>query len=480
MTARLGAMALATLAAIVVIIFVVSFLDPASVAAREQSARLAMAQRAELAPLWTIVKRVGLASLAGVFVGGGIGGLAILALGGLALGLRFLRGLLLVWPRNGLYPATAGMRIWPPVNEPHAQSIAALVGGQVNRLPAGAVKPLLNPATPAEALLPEPPPAINVTPQQILEGYDPQREPHWFVIGQTGGGISRAVMYLAEQIAQRYPSEFLICERGGIDWNAQSDARTVEGYATLLETVEEERQYRVGLLRANDVDHVLRLNEPLPLLVVVIEEAENIHKRLIDIDRPRAKRYETTLQDIAGLGRKQGIVLIVATPTGTSSVFDGPTRRNLGNTLIFRSEAIVGDQWGVPRSVNLPTLPSGTAYSTKYGCTVDFPLVARPLLPKSRLYHEPDDLVVSDAIARLDDDPTTVATAANRQNGGGYQPVAPVVRLETGREPTPEEAAAMREQYKRTPSKTSVCRQFYGYKDGVTFDYVTAALEGRI
>jgi len=95
--------------------------------------------------------------------------------------------------------------------------------------------------------------------------------------------------------------------------------------------------------------------------------------------------------------------LIVATPTGVSSVFDGPTRRNLGNKLIFRSEVIVGDQWGIPRDVNLAQLPSGTAYATKYACTVTFPLTNRPKLPKSRLYHEPDGVLELPVNATADD-----------------------------------------------------------------------------
>ncbi len=285
--------------------------------------------------------------------------------------------------------------------------------------------------------LPEPVVSVSVTPQQVLDGYDPEREPHWLLVGQTGSGKSHAVFGITQHIARRYPAQFMVLEKGGVDWNSQAAARTIDGYARALDAVEGERQRRVELLRAADVGHVSQLPEPPPMLVVVIEEAESTYGRLFELDRQQARAFMATLRDLASQGRKQGIVLIVATQTGTTGVFDGPTRRNLGNTLLFRSEAIVGDQWGVPRAVNLPTLASGTAYSTKYACTVAFPLTGRPNLPQADLYREPDDLLVSNAIARLDDDPTTVATVAtattanNWPQGGAIQRLCRLQRLRT-------------------------------------------------
>ena len=186
-------------------------------------------------------------------------------------------------------------------------------------------------------------------------------------------------------------------------------------------------------MRAADVNHISGLRERLPLLVVVIEEAESIYGRLFELDRTRAKQFVQTLRDLASLGRKQGIALVIATQTGTSGVFDAPTRRNLGNTLIFRSEAIVGDQFGVPRTTGLATLPSGNAYALKYGSVVEFPLSSRPTLAHSALYHENDALLLAadaEADGLGDDDlpdgttDTTVATgttAYNRHNGGGIR-----------------------------------------------------------
>lgn len=393
----------------------------------------------------------------------------------------------LIYHQRGNLPASADshIRIWADHRNERAEIAQAIFNGHADRANGSSTKALLAPPPDDQILLPEPAPTI--TASNVLTGYDPQREPHWLLIGQTGSGKSHAVFEIAQHLASRFNSHFLIAERGGIDWNTQADARTVEGYATLLDTVEVERQRRGAMMRATDVDHISGLQERLPLLVVIIEEAESVYGRLFELDRMRAKQFTTTLRDIASQGRKQGIALIVATQTGTSGVFDAPTRRNLGNTLIFRSEAIVGDQFGVPRSAGLATLPSGTAYALKYGSTVAFPMHARPALPHSDLYHEGDGqlLLAADAEADglgEDDQPDcpTVATGYNRPNGGGYPAVVPVVRLDNGRKPTPAEAAAIRLHYRRTGSKTSTCMRFYGYKDGPVWRYVESAIEGKI
>jgi hypothetical protein len=301
----------------------------------------------------------------------------------------------LVHHKLGNLPAVADSRIRLIADHRNekAEIAQAVFAGRVDRANGSGMKALLAPRPDEEILqiaAPQP-----ITAGVIMDDYDPIREPHYLLIGQTGSGKSSAVKYITAEIARRYNSEFLVAERGGIDWNQQADARTIDGYAALLDTVEQERQQRGELMRAADVDHISGLRERLPLLVLVIEEAESAYGQLFQLDRNRAKVFAATLRDIASQGRKQGIVMIVATQTGTSGVFDAPTRRNLGNTLIFRSEVIVGDQFGVPRAAGLATLPSGTAYALKYGAVVEFPLSSRPTLPHSPLYHENETLLLT-------------------------------------------------------------------------------------
>jgi hypothetical protein len=460
--------------------------DPAERAAHTAAVQRDMEQDEALAPLVLLLKGALLIALILVALGAGTGGGAFLALKGLAAGLNAWRYIPAIFPnRQGAYPAIVQGQ--GALDTSHIDSRAtimlATVNGNVDRLPGSGMREAIRPPE-----LPAPEiPQISISPNQMLDNYDPQREPHWLLIGQTGAGKSKAIFAIAQHLANRYPSEFLIMERGGVDWNTQAAARSVPGYAEALAAVEGERQRRVELLRAADVDHVSRLAEPPPMLVVIVEEAESVYGQLFTMDRERAKLFMATLRDLASLGRKQGVVMIVATQTGTTGVFDGPTRRNLGNTLIFRSEYVVGDQFGVPREAGLPMLPSGTAYAPKYGCPIEFPLLARPTLRPSALYYEPLQLAgdaEADGLGAADqpDGPTvaTVATVHNWPQEGVDRAVAPVARIDTGRQPTPDEAIAMRRHYERTGSKTSVCRHFYGYKDDVVWDYVNQALEGRL
>jgi hypothetical protein len=252
--------------------------------------------------------------------------------------------------------------------------------------------------------------------------------------------------------------------------------------------VEQERQRRGELMRAADVDHISGLRERLPLLVVVIEEAESIYGRLFELDRTRAKQFVQTLRDIASLGRKQGIALVIATQTGTSNVFDAPTRRNLGNTLIFRSEAIVGDQWGVPRTIQLPKLDSGSAYALKYGAVVEFPLTPRPTLPHSPLYHEDETLLLTadgeadgEGDEDMDDGPadgTTRTTTTTPRGGYGdfrAETVA-VVGSGSGSRIAALQGKLYRYWLANGKNLAAVEREFSPYKaEGGAFHYEAAA-----
>jgi len=141
--------------------------------------------------------------------------------------------------RRGLLPASADPKITfvPTHDNIKAQIAQAVFDGHVDRANGSGMKALLAPKPDDEILQIEA--GQPITAGDIMDGYDPIREPHWLLVGQTGAGKSSAVKYVCQQIARRYNSQFLIAERGGIDWNQQADARTIDGYATLLDTVEQ-------------------------------------------------------------------------------------------------------------------------------------------------------------------------------------------------------------------------------------------------
>ena len=177
------------------------------------------------------------------------------------------------------------------------------------------------------------------------------------------------------------------------------------------------------------------------------------------------------LRSIARLGRKAGVCLVAITQAGSLDVFDGHIRKNITNTLIFRSEHTIPEMWRL-KGVKLQDLPPGAAYSVRHSAVVNFPLTARPVLPQLA-----QPLCEAGGIP-VDNWPTT----------GRLQAVAPVVdgsvpvvqRLEAGRQPDPTTAATMRRLYSEGWSKTRLCLECWGYKDGAVWSYLERALGGEL
>ena len=151
--------------------------------------------------------------------------------------------------------------------------------------------------------------------------------------------------------------------------------------------------------------------------------------------------------------------------------FDSHVRKNIGNVLLFRSEHTVSEMWRLA-GVRLSDLPPGAAYSVRHGAMVSFPMTARPVLPQLA-----QPVTVPGGIP-VDNWPTT----------GRLQAVAPVVdgsvpvvqRLEHGRQPDPTTAATMRRLYADGWSKTRLCLECWGYKDGAVWSYLERALGGEL
>ena len=126
----------------------------------------------------------------------------------------------LVYHRRGQLPASANPKITilAAHRNERAEIAQAIFGGKVDRANGSGMNALLAPR-PDEEILQLAQPARSITSSEVLDGYDPQREPHWLLIGQTGSGKSHGVFAITQAITQRYNSQFLIAERGGIDWN---------------------------------------------------------------------------------------------------------------------------------------------------------------------------------------------------------------------------------------------------------------------
>ncbi len=494
MKGALGGLVLG-IVAVICLVVLLQWTDPAVSAAREARIERAEAQATALAPLWLVVTRSLVVRL-------GVAG-TVLLIGGaweLVLWLRLRRKL--VYPQHALYPAVMVEPVWPllgpgdlirvrlPVNEERSQVVAALTNGTLDRLPAGGVRAVLNPPK-GEEMLP-----VSDGNRLLSAGeavaIDLVTHPHALLVGQTGSGKSTATRYLLTQMAERYPCEFVICEPGGVDWNTAAAAWTEAGIAAAIKAVYGEMVRRLDLLREADRSHANELG--LRYVVLVVEEMEAVLDDLGDLSREAQRRTRVRLRQIARMGRKAGIPLVAVTQAARTDVFDSHVRTNLAEVWLFRNSQTTAEMFRV-KGVQLPGLGQGMAYSLRHQAMVQFPLVrARPLLRLSPLYHQrltPPDL---DDIARgeviegevIDEVGAvvgrTVATAATGEMGS-VEAVATVARgelIEGGRRPTAAEAERMRAYFRQVGSKSAVCRRFYGYKDGPVWGFVVDALEGRI
>lgn len=516
---HLGAAVACGLVLLLLAVLLLNWFDTGQAELRAEKTALAQAQARVLAPLWLAVKRVLLVAAAVIVtsaaaVAAVFAAVSILSAPNLVR-LTWLRSWLIKPGRDtALYPALAEpdgrghIRVLSPVNEAGAQKIAALTAPLKPdvRLQGSAARAALRP-TDDQYMLPEPELTTRVNLEQVL-AHNPETSPHWLCVGDTGSGKSTAIFAIARHIRRTLGAEFIVLEREAQNWNEQAAALTVAGYLDALEHIEVERQRRAGLLRAADVDHISKLAAPPPYLCVIIEEAESVYSAMALTGRAHSTRYKAIVRDLASMGRKQGIILIVATQTGTSEVFDVPTRKNLGHKLFFRNEPAVGDAWGIPREAGLARLPAGTAWSLNHAALVDFPNQPRPRLPLSKIYREarpqqallpadaladgygpddqPDDpgvILVNPGTGTVPEPATPGHFAATPPPFSGTVPVLtvpePPRRIER-RCPTPVEAAAMRAHYQRTNSKTAVCMAFYGYKNGNCWEWVKMALRGEL
>lgn len=448
-----GLVALAVVLALA--LFAVAWFDPVAVAGRAANAPWRV---------WTwraVIVAFG-AGVAGCLIGCGMFVLGV--------ALEKIVKALTIRPEHGIFPTLlgpAGAMMHPaPNNVPQAQVVAALAE-HVERLPAGATNRLLpDPAPDGEMLaLPEPAVSFPLEPSEILD-VDPVTRPHWALIGETGSGKTSATYLILDHLRRRLSrAEFVICELDGINWNQQATAVTADGYARALATVEAERLRRVELLRAADVDHISRLPDPPPYLVLLIEEADSIYQALALQDRAQAQAYITQLRALAGLGRKEGILLVLCMTTGVSQVFDGPTRKNLANKLFFRTEAAVGDAWGIPRDVGLARLPTGTAYAVQQQNTVRFPRAGRPVLPLSRLC--PPERLLLPADGEADG-----LGPADQPDGGG----ALISRPAVGRPQPPRPLTVALPENPQGAADFSMAQRRYLYRRYLTLGSINAVV----
>ncbi len=320
--------------------------------------------------------------------------------------------------RDGLYPQMYHSGEYRDVNAPHAQALAVMHQHRGARAGAASVGRVLDWQAPDLPQIAEPAQVLTV--QDVVD-VDPRTAPHWLLIGSTGSGKTIASYAVLGELARRAACQFVITEPGGVNWGAQTTATNTADIARAILDVQAELERRQALLRAEDVDHVQDLREPLPYLVLVAEETETVLDDLRLVDKDTRTACVIALRSIARLGRKCGICLVAVTQSGTTDVFDSHVRKNMSNVLLFRSQHTTGETWRVSRDVQLAQLPTGAAWSVMHNAVVQFPRVQRPTLPTVQRLELPEPVLADDGIA-IENWPTAQRFSAVLGGSGGFWP----------------------------------------------------------
>ena len=365
-----------------------------------------------------------------------------------------------IFAKNGLYPHIYDGRCYVNLNEEGAQRIAALSHCKPSASTVAKVVESSNILSKNDpAMIPGPAAPAMLSVEKVIS-YDPIQSPHCLCAGSTGSGKTSATYQILSRLKDLHRCEFIIAEKGGVNWGLQATATTTEQIAGVIIRANEEMERRQELLRQHDVDHVAVLPQPLPYIVLVLEEMDAVFDELKMIDRALRTSTIVALRNIARMGRKAGVCLVAISQSGTVDVFDAHVRKNLGNVLLFRSEHTVANNWQVGERLN--NLPVGMAYSVGHGGFVQFGQTARP------------QLVINGSCGPLGSSNAVEPVA----------PVAPVVaqseaslpRLARGCEPDEQLAAQLRQLHQSGVSKTKLCKQVWGYKDDVAFGLLNGIL----
>jgi DNA segregation ATPase FtsK/SpoIIIE-like protein len=156
--------------------------------------------------------------------------------------------------------------------------------------------------------------------------------------GATGSGKTNALQtILAQLVAKHTPDEvqLAVVDTKEVDFSGaweqlphlmQPIAHDMGEAATLIEKVEAERIRRQAAMVQAGVNDWQDLEEPLPLLVLAVDEAADLHDT-VAMD---------TLVQVARKGRAFGVSVLLGTQYPTSRVIDPQVKANLPTAIAFQ------------------------------------------------------------------------------------------------------------------------------------------------
>jgi DNA segregation ATPase FtsK/SpoIIIE, S-DNA-T family len=185
--------------------------------------------------------------------------------------------------------------------------------------------------------------------------YDMVTNPHLLIAGETGSGKSTQLRSVLSTLIKALPPDRLqlyLCDLKRSEFHLFRQIEHVQGVfvtpremAPMLLQLKKEMQRRGDLLDAAEVSHIDELEQPLPYLVLCIDEVALLQAE---------KDIMALVEEISAIGRALGVFLILSMQRPDRKVLDGKLKNNLTVRMGFRCADLINSRIiGTPGSEKL-------------------------------------------------------------------------------------------------------------------------------
>jgi S-DNA-T family DNA segregation ATPase FtsK/SpoIIIE len=175
--------------------------------------------------------------------------------------------------------------------------------------------------------------------------YDMSDSPHLLIAGETGSGKSTQVRSILTTLIHTLPPDRLelhLADMKRAEFHLFKNVQHVRSLSTktheirhVLSQLMAEVENRESLLDKHEAHHVDDLPDPLPYILICIDEVALLRKEQSIMD---------DIEDISALGRALGIFLILSMQRPDSKVLDGKLKVNLTVRMGFRTADVINSR----------------------------------------------------------------------------------------------------------------------------------------
>lgn len=185
--------------------------------------------------------------------------------------------------------------------------------------------------------------------------YDMVKNPHLLIAGETGSGKSTQLRSVLTALIQTIPPERLelyLCDLKRSEFHLFRHVEHVRGLFNsaremepMLKHLQKEMKRRGDILDHYEVSHVDDLSEPLPYIVLCIDEVALLQEE---------KKLMALVEEISAIGRALGVFLILSMQRPDRKVLDGKLKNNLTVRMGFKCADLINSRIvGTPGSEKL-------------------------------------------------------------------------------------------------------------------------------